>query len=48
VCAGSSTAWGALCDLAAPFDLALDVEFMIWRPIARLQDAVNVEGGSED
>jgi sugar phosphate isomerase/epimerase len=33
---------GALCDLAAPFDLALDVEFMIWRPIARLQDAVNL------
>jgi sugar phosphate isomerase/epimerase len=33
---------GALCDLAAPFDLALDVEFMIWRPIACLEDAVNV------
>jgi sugar phosphate isomerase/epimerase len=33
---------GALCDLAAPFDLALDVEFMIWRPIARLEDAANV------
>jgi sugar phosphate isomerase/epimerase len=32
----------ALCDLAAPFGLALDVEFMIWRPVARLEDAVNV------
>jgi sugar phosphate isomerase/epimerase len=33
---------GALCDLAAPFGLTLDVEFMIWRPIARLEDAVDV------
>jgi sugar phosphate isomerase/epimerase len=33
---------GALCDLAAPFGLALDVEFMIWRPVARLEDAVNI------
>lgn len=34
--------FGALCDLAAPFDLALDVEFMIWRPVATLEDAVDV------
>ncbi|MEM5342211.1 sugar phosphate isomerase/epimerase family protein [Paraburkholderia azotifigens] len=33
---------GALCDLAAPFGLALDVEFMVWRPVARLEDAVSV------
>lgn len=33
---------GALCDLAGPFGLALDVEFMIWRPVARLEDAVDV------
>ncbi|NUX98874.1 sugar phosphate isomerase/epimerase family protein [Paraburkholderia youngii] len=33
---------GALCDLASPFGLALDVEFMIWRPVARLADAVSV------
>jgi sugar phosphate isomerase/epimerase len=33
---------GALCDLAAPFGLALDIEFMIWRPVARLEDAVDV------
>ena len=33
---------GALCDLAAPFDLSLDIEFMIWRPIARLRDAVSI------
>jgi sugar phosphate isomerase/epimerase len=33
---------GALCDLARPFGLALDIEFMIWRPIARLEDAVNL------
>jgi sugar phosphate isomerase/epimerase len=33
---------GALCDLAVPFGLALDIEFMIWRPVARLEDAVDV------
>jgi sugar phosphate isomerase/epimerase len=32
----------ALCDLAAPFGLALDVEFMVWRPVARLEDAASV------
>jgi sugar phosphate isomerase/epimerase len=32
----------ALCDLAAQFGLALDIEFMIWRPVARLEDAVDV------
>ncbi|MBN3725895.1 sugar phosphate isomerase/epimerase family protein [Burkholderia sp. Ac-20379] len=32
----------ALCDLARPHGLALDVEFMIWRPVARLEDAVDV------
>ncbi len=34
--------FAALCDLAAPFGLSLDVEFMIWRPVARLQDAVEI------
>ena len=33
---------GALCDLARPFGLALDIEFMIWRPVARLEDAVDI------
>jgi sugar phosphate isomerase/epimerase len=33
---------GALCDLAEPFGLALDIEFMIWRPVARLEDAIDV------
>jgi sugar phosphate isomerase/epimerase len=31
-----------LCDLAAPFGLALDIEFMVWRPVATLEDAVSV------
>lgn len=31
-----------LCELAAPFGLSLDVEFMIWRPVARLQDAARL------
>jgi len=34
--------FAALCDLAAPFGLSLDVEFMIWRPVARLEDARDV------
>ncbi|MDR5827150.1 TIM barrel protein [Caballeronia sp. LP006] len=34
--------FSALCDLAAPFGLSLDVEFMLWRPVARLADAVNI------
>jgi sugar phosphate isomerase/epimerase len=34
--------FGALCDLAAPYGLALDLEFMLWRPVARLEDAVDV------
>lgn len=33
---------GRLCELAEPHGLALDVEFMIWRPVARLQDAVRL------
>ncbi|AET94010.1 xylose isomerase domain-containing protein (plasmid) [Burkholderia sp. YI23] len=33
---------GSLCDLARPFGLALDIEFMIWRPVARLDDAVDI------
>jgi sugar phosphate isomerase/epimerase len=35
-----------LCDLAAPAGLSLDVEFMIWRPVARLEDAVAVVRGA--
>jgi sugar phosphate isomerase/epimerase len=31
-----------LCDLGARFGLAMDVEFMIWRPVASLQDAADV------
>jgi sugar phosphate isomerase/epimerase len=38
--------FGALCDLAAPFGLALDIEFMIWRPIGRLEDAVAIVEGA--
>jgi sugar phosphate isomerase/epimerase len=34
--------FGELCDLAEPFGLALDVEFMVWRPVARLEDAASV------
>jgi sugar phosphate isomerase/epimerase len=34
--------FAGLCDLAAPYGLALDIEFMIWRPVARLEDAVDV------
>ena len=34
--------FGWLCDLAAPFGVALDIEFMIWRPVARLADAVAI------
>jgi sugar phosphate isomerase/epimerase len=34
--------FGRLCDLALPFGIALDIEFMIWRPIARLEDALAV------
>lgn len=34
--------FGGLCDLAAPFGLGLDIEFMIWRPVARLEDAVAI------
>jgi sugar phosphate isomerase/epimerase len=40
--ARSIDCFGALCDLAAPYGLALDVEFMIWRPVATLEDAVEV------
>jgi sugar phosphate isomerase/epimerase len=39
--------FGALCDLAAPFGLALDVEFMLWRPVARLEDAVDVVSSAQ-
>ena len=31
-----------LCDMGAPLNLAFDVEFMIWRPVARLEDAADV------
>jgi sugar phosphate isomerase/epimerase len=31
-----------LCDLAARYRLGVDIEFMIWRPIARLEDAAAV------
>ena len=34
--------FGMLCDLAAPFGLGIDIEFMIWRPVARLEDAVAI------
>jgi sugar phosphate isomerase/epimerase len=34
--------FGQLCDLAAPFGLGLDIEFMIWRPVARFEDAVAI------
>ena len=34
--------FGRLCDLAAPFGVGLDIEFMIWRPVARLEDAVAI------
>jgi sugar phosphate isomerase/epimerase len=34
--------FGALCDLAAPYGLALDVEFMIWRPVSKLEDALEI------
>jgi sugar phosphate isomerase/epimerase len=34
--------FGQLCDLAAPFRVGLDIEFMIWRPVARLEDAVAI------
>jgi sugar phosphate isomerase/epimerase len=31
-----------LCDLGAPFGLTMDVEFMVWRPVASLKDAADV------
>jgi sugar phosphate isomerase/epimerase len=34
--------FGALCDLAAASHLGVDVEFMIWRPVARLEDAAEI------
>ena len=34
--------FGTLCDLALPFGIALDLEFMIWRPVARLADALAI------
>ncbi len=34
--------FAALCDLAAPFNLALDVEFMVWRPVRTIEDAADV------
>ena len=34
--------FGALCALAQPFGLRVDLEFMRWRPVATLQDARNV------
>ena len=34
--------FGRLCDLAAPHRSSLDIEFMIWRPVARLEDAVSI------
>lgn len=34
--------FAALCELGARFDLAMDVEFMIWRAVATLEDAAEV------
>ena len=34
--------FAALCDLAAPYGLALDVEFMVWRPVKTIEDAADV------
>jgi sugar phosphate isomerase/epimerase len=34
--------FGTLCDLARPFGLGLDIEFMVWRPVARLEDALAI------
>jgi sugar phosphate isomerase/epimerase len=34
--------FGTLCDLAAQFGIGLDIEFMIWRPVARLEDAAAI------
>ena len=38
--------FGALCDIAGAFGLSLDVEFMVWRPVARLEDAVAIVEGA--
>lgn len=34
--------FAAVCDLAAGFGLAVDLEFMLWRPVARIEDAAAV------
>jgi sugar phosphate isomerase/epimerase len=34
--------FAALCDLAAPFGLTLDLEFMVWRPVSTLEIAIEV------
>jgi sugar phosphate isomerase/epimerase len=34
--------FGVLCDLASSRNLALDLEFMIWRPVGRIADAVAI------
>ena len=34
--------FGRLCDLAAPYGLGLDIEFMIWRPVAQISDAIGI------
>ncbi len=34
--------FAALCDLAARWNLGVDIEFMIWRPVARLADAAAI------
>lgn len=34
--------YSALCDMAKPLQLCVDLEFMIWRQVATLQDAIDV------
>ncbi len=34
--------WGQMCELAAQFDMQVDLEFMVWRPIKTLQIAVDI------
>jgi sugar phosphate isomerase/epimerase len=34
--------FGELCDLASGWNLGVDLEFMIWRPVARIADAAGI------
>jgi sugar phosphate isomerase/epimerase len=34
--------FGALCGLAAPFGIRVDIEFMVWRVIATIQQATKL------